>query len=239
MSDKGVDNRAALKQVVEAAEPGIGAPEAADRVGVSEPTARHHLKKLFEDGHIQKANFGGADVYYTEAMTFEEPDDVDEELGLTPDDRRYNTDGPVGIQLRDVVETYTDRFMGLDTAPWTAIHPNDGPAEAGDRIQLLVNGIPGYWSNDLHRVHGEESREHLTKQELSRGEANVLLSGTLYAKPTAPIEHRDVPDDYDLEQRKDLSPWLFEPCNNAVFLEDVEVDWISPIGYPRPEPVVI
>lgn len=239
MASDGVDNRAALKRVVDAATPGIGAPEAAEEVGVSEPTARNHLKKLCEDGHIQKANFGGADVYYTESVIFEEPDDVDEELGLTPDPRRYETDDPVGEQLRDVVEAYTDRFVGLDSAPWTAIHPNDGPAEAGDRIQLLVNGIPGYWRNDLHRVHAEESRDHLTKQELEPGEANVLLSGTLYAKPTTPIEHRGVPDDYDLEQRKELSPWLFEPCNEAVFLGDVEVDWISPIGYPRPEPEVI
>ena len=239
MGSDSVDNRTALKRVVDAATPGIGAPEAAEEVGVSEPTARNHLKKLCEGGHVQKANFGGADVYYTDEPALEMPDDVDEELGLTPDPRRYESDSPVGSQLRDVVDAYTDRFVGLDSEPWTAIHPNDGPAEEGDRIQLLVNGIPGYWRNHLHRVHAENSREHLSKQEVVPGEANVLLSGSLYTKPTTPIEHRGIPDDYDLEQRAQLSPWLFQPCNEAVFLTDVEVDWISPIGYPRPEPGVV
>jgi len=74
----------------------------------------------------------------------------------------------------------------------------------------------------------------------------ALISGELYEKPTVPIEHTDYPDDYDLELNigvKDIEKdgttafvvagmknYLVRPCNDAVFLKDVSVDWISPKG---------
>lgn len=235
MAKDKADTREKVFEVVSRATPGTSAPDVADEIGVTDPTARSHLKGLVEDGEVDAAEFGNTTVYFTETEILPGPDEVDETIGFAPDEREMAADTRLGWQLRGVVNEFTDRFVGLDREPWTAIHPNDGPATAGDRIQIHVEGLPENWGVVLEQVPEEEAREYLTEPEVVRGEVSVLLSGTLYAKPTTPIEHHSIPEDYDLEGRQNLSPWLFEPCNEAVFLEDVEVDWISPIGYPQME----
>jgi len=85
---------------------------------------------------------------------------------------------------------------------------------------------------------------------LSPIETQALISGELYSKPTVPIEHSGYPDDYDLEGKTGADTrrvgdhsrevlvatgfknYLLKPCNDAVFLKDVTVDWISPKGEP-------
>ena len=144
---------------------------------------------------------------------------------------------------------YKDKFVGLPTAPWTATHPHDGPTQAGDRVQLRVEGTPGDWTSTITR-DWDDRREDLDPDELSPIETQALISGELYSKPTVPIEHSGYPGDFDLEGKTGadtrrvgdhsrevlvatgIKNHLLKPCNDAVFLKDVTVDWISPKGEP-------
>jgi hypothetical protein len=93
----------------------------------------------------------------------------------------------------------------------------------------------------------DRHREELIYEETSNDETQALISGELYARPTTPIEHTNYPDDYDLElnigaEFKGEPPkqaliatgvknYLIRPCNDAVFLKNISVDWISPEGH--------
>jgi hypothetical protein len=82
--------------------------------------------------------------------------------------------------------------------------------------------------------------------EIDAHETQALVSGVLVEKPTVPIEHVGYPDDYELElniggqyeqvKGRDrpilvaagVKNYLIKPCDNAMFLTDISIDWISP-----------
>lgn len=201
----------------------------ADEFDVAVATIRRRIEDLLDRGRIEEFEFPSLNAYYVPGR----------ELGKDLDTETAHR--------RDLVDHFTDKWVGLRSAPWTAIHPRDGPAEAGDKIQISVVGEPGQWS-EFTRRHWSERFESLEEEEKAAFETQALVSGTLYAKPTTPIEHIDYPDDYELEDkigarwvdREGDKPqllvaggpkdYLIDPCDDAVFLEDVSVDEISPVG---------
>lgn len=233
MPSEGIENRKAVLNAIRDAEPAASASEIAEEVGLSKVAVRKHLTELKERPNVQSREIGQVPVYWTETeidLTFEQ-DEPNVEIGFVVGEDEVGD--KVQSQIDNVAEWAEDKFVGLQTAPETAIHPNDGPTEPGDEIQLHVTGIPGHWNDFGSRSRAENGRDQLAYEECSSSEADVLLTGTVYSKPTVPIEHTPYPDDYDLEERAQLSPWLFEPVNDAAFLKDVSVDWISPLEYPR------
>ncbi|WP_143414710.1 helix-turn-helix domain-containing protein [Halorubrum sp. SD683] len=232
MPRDGSDTRQAVLETIRSAAWPLSVSEIADEIGTSGQTVRNHLQHLENNPNIDSRELGQTTIYrYEEQDLGVEDENI--KVGLDP--RKEPVSERVEMQVRSVKEWATDRFVGLRTNPHTAVHPNDGEAGPGEKVQLRVMGVPGDWSDNHPRVLYEDRRDRLLEEETVPGEANVLLSGTLYSKPTTPIEHVRYPADYDLEERKEMSPWLFEPCNDAVFLTDVEVEWISPIGHPRIE----
>jgi len=197
-----------------------------DEFESSRPTVHNRLKELESDPRVRTMQVGNTKAYY-----------------LIDEDPR-----PIEEQHKDsIIDAFTDKFVGLLTAPWTAVHPNDGPAEAGDKIQIRVDGEPGRWGSLLTHAW-ENRREELVGEETAADSTQALISGELYAKPTVPIEHENYPDDYDLELNiggrykevegrsrpiliaAGVKNYLIKPCDDAVFLKDVSVDWISPKG---------
>jgi hypothetical protein len=196
----------------------------ADELNVSRPPVQDRLKNVEQDPRVKTIQVGNTKAYY-----------------LSDEDPR-----PIEEQHRDsIIEEFTDKFVGLPTAPWTAVHPNDGPAEAGDKVQIRVEGVPGRWRQQMTHTW-DSRREELIYEETSDDETQALISGKMYARPT-PIEHTDYPDDYDLELNigaeivendgssaliaAGVKNYLIRPCNDAVFLKDVSVDWMSPKGH--------
>lgn len=193
---------------------------------VSRPTIEDRFEEVKGDSRIRCLKVGNTEAYY---LSKEDPRPVEER------------------HAESIVHEFTDKFVGLPTAPWTAVHPNDGPVEAGGRVQIRVEGVPGRWRQSTTHTW-ENRREELIYEETSDDETQALISGELYAKPTVPIEHVDYPDDYELELNigaefeeiegrtrqillaTGVKNYLIHPCNNAVFLSDVSVDWISPKG---------
>lgn len=202
------------------------ASQIAEQGGVTRATAHKRLKKLAESEDVETVQVGNATAYYRVGITTKPVGEGGE---------------PV---KRDLRRSFTDRFVGLMSDPSTAIHPNDGRAEAGDRVQLQVEGEPGKW-RVLHKRHPANRRSSLEPGETHEDGVQALVSGDLYGKTTTPIEHSDYPDEYDLEAKTGAvfreigdGPWpvlvvpgpksyLLNPCNNAVFLQNVEVDWVS------------
>jgi len=194
---------------------------------VSRPTASKRLKEMVDQGDLETLQVGNANAYYMAGS---------EMKPLNPD---------VDPVEKDLRRSFENRFVGIPSAPWTAVHPNDGPAEAGDKIQIQVEGRPGKWSSFMTRLY-ENRRQELQHSETTENEVQALISGELQAKPTVPIEHVEYHDDYDLETKigaefKGEPPnqrlvatgsknYLVRPANDAVFLKNVEVDWICPIG---------
>jgi DNA-binding transcriptional ArsR family regulator len=202
------------------------ASQIADTAGVTRSTATKRLKKLSDAEKVETVQVGNATAYYLVGIETQPQDDGD----------------AIKWHLRRAFE---DRFVGSPLAPWTAVHPNDGPAEGGDKVQIQVVGRPGNWGSFMTRLY-ENRRQELQYSETDEEEVQALISGELYEKPTVPIEHVDYPDDYDLEgnigaEFKGEPPkqaliaagvknYLIRPVNDAVFLKNVEVDWICPIG---------
>jgi hypothetical protein len=200
-----------------------------DEFDVSANTARGKVRDLVSRGKVRAEDLGKYTAYYLPQSL--EHDTVDTETRHT----------------HDLVDHFTDRFVGLETAPWTAIHPSDGATKPGDRIQLRVVGRPGEWSV-FGRAHWSGRKEALEEGNKADFETQALISGTLVARPTVPIEHLDYADDYELEQktgvrwvkRDDGTPaslvadgpqnYLLDPCDDAAFLTDVSVTDISPEG---------
>lgn len=202
------------------------ASQIADAAGVTRSTATKRLKKLADAEKVETVQVGNATAYYL--------------VGIETQPQ----DGGDAIKW-DLRRSFEDRFVGLPSAPWTAVHPNDGPAEGGDKVQIQVEGRPGNWRSFMTRLY-ENRRQELQYSETDEEEVQALISGELYEKPTVPIEHVDYPDDYDLEGKigaefkgeppkqaliaTGLKNHLIRPVNDAVFLKNVEVDWICPIG---------
>jgi len=202
------------------------AKDIGDAGGVSRVTASKRLKEMADDDNLETIEIGNATVYYLAGLQMKPTGDND----ATEEDLR---------------RSFEDRFVGLFSAPWTAVPPNDGPALAGDKIQIRVEGRPGDWRRSMTRLY-ENRRQELQYRETDEKEVQALISGELYEKPTVPIRHVDYPDDYDLEAKigvkiKGEPPnaaliaigekkHLIRPVNDAVYLRDVEVDWICPIG---------
>jgi hypothetical protein len=205
----------------------------ADELGVSRPTIGDRLEEVEEDPCVRTMQVGNTKAYY-----------------VSEEDPR-----PLEEQHKDsIIGEFTDKFVGLPTAPWTAVHPNDGPAEAGDKVQIRVEGVPGRWRQQMIYTW-DRRREELIYEETTSGETQALIKGELYAKPTTPIEHTDYPDDYDLELNiggeyqevegrsrpillvAGVKNYLVNPCDNAVFLKNVSVDWMSPKRHGREQEV--
>lgn len=231
MSNRGPDKKATVEQILQLMEnydwPVWTASSIADELNVSRPPVQDRLKDVEEDPRVKTMQVGNTKAYY-----------------LSDEDPR-----PIEEQHKDsIIEEFTDKFVGLQTAPWTAVHPNDGPAEAGDKVQIRVEGVPGRWGQ-LTTHTWETRRQELIYEETSADETQALITGELYAKPTVPIEHTGYPDDYDLElniggEYKEVEGrsrpilivpgvknYLVKPCDDAVFLKNVSVDWMSPKGH--------
>lgn len=201
----------------------------AEKTDVSRKTAKSHLEDMADEGEIESMDVGNTTAYYCRGVET---------------DYRESSEGALE---RDIKREFEDRWVGLRKFPWTARLPNEGPAEAGDKVQIQVEGTRGDWSVFKTR-NWENRREELEPKEQVDDEVQALVSGELYGKPTVPIEHVDYPDHYDLEGeiraeweevgeegRRVLMAYgmkkhLIKPQNDAVFLKDVSVDWISPIS---------
>jgi len=210
----------------------------AEEFDITRQTAHARLKQLEDEStEVMSMNVGQATAYYVTGIEVLPGDNIKEQ------------------HRHSIIQSYSDRFVGLESEPWTAIHPNDGPAEGGDKIQLFVEGVPGEW-NHKNQYLWENRREELQDAEISNRRTQALVSGKLYEKPTTLIEHIDYSPygpDWDLEKHIGINKietemgtallatgvkrhWI-QPWNDAVFLTDVEVDWISPQGEGQELPV--
>lgn len=227
MSDRGPEKAATPREIFAHMKsydrPVWTASSLADELGVSRPTIQDRLEEVEETPRVRTMQVGNTKAYY-----------------VSEEDPRA-----IGEQHKDsIIDEFTDKFVGLPTAPETAVHPNDGPAEAGDKLQLAVEGVPGDWKRVA--AYPWERRTEEFHQDRVSDQTQALISGELYGKPTAPIAHREIPDDYDLERKTgaeykefDEAPhpvliasgaknYLLKPHNNAVFLKNVSVDQIWP-----------
>jgi hypothetical protein len=229
MPSAGRDKAVTAEQIFEMMKgsdrPAWSAKDVGDYYDVSTPTAKDRLKELDEHGWVETVQVSNVTGYFVP-----ESDNLD----------------LVERHKQSLVHEFTDKFVGLPTAPWTAVHPNDGPAEAGDKVQIRVEGTPDHW-RQLMTHAWPNRREKLIYEETTSGETQALISGELYAKPTVPIEHENYPPDYDLElnigaEYKEVDDrqiliaagvknYLVKPCDDAVFLKNVSVDWMSPKGH--------
>jgi hypothetical protein len=227
MSSPGPDRATTTDEVLEimaeSERPAWSATQLANYIDVSRPTANNRLKELQEDGRVQTIDLGNVNAYYVDD---EEPESFEEEL-------REN--------LR---REFEKRFVGLPSAPWTAVNPEHGAAEAGSEVQLVVSGAPGGWQ--IVEAYPGPELEALTHEKTAQESTQALISGSLYAEPTTPIEHIEYPDEPDLETQlgvkielvgnkavliaDGVSNHLLRPCNDAVFLEQPAIDDISPKG---------
>lgn len=229
MPSAGRDKAVTAEQIFEMMEgadrPAWSAKDVGDFYDVSTPTAKDRLEELDEHGWVETVQVSNVTAYFVPES---------DNLGL------------VERHKQSLVYEFTDKFVGLPSAPWTAVHPNDGPAEAGDKIQIQVEGTPDHWRQFLTHAWPNR-REKLIYEETTSDETQALISGELYARPTTPIEHTDYPDDYELElniggEYKEVDGrriliaagvknHLIKPCDDAVFLKNVSVDWMSPKGH--------
>lgn len=204
----------------------------AEHANVTRATANKRLKALADAGELETVQVGNATAYFIPGIETKPVGDS------------------VELLKRDLRRSYEDEFVGLPNQPWTAVHPNDGIAEGGDRIQLEVEGSPADWTVFGKRLY-EDRRQNLLNGETPENQTQALISGELYEKPTVPIEHIDYPDDYDLKRNlgaefrgeppnqaliaAGVKNYLIRPCDDAVFLQNVEVEWLCPEGEVGPE----
>lgn len=221
MPSPGPDRAATTEEVYEIMEetdrPVWSATSLADYIDVSRPTATDRLKELHDDGRLQTMDVGNVTVYYVPEG---EPESFEEEL------------------RQDLRREFEGRFVGLPSAPWTAVNPEHGAAEAGSDVQLVISGAPRNWA--IVEAYAGGEYEELTEDKTGEESTQALVSGRLYAEPTTPIEHIEYPDEPDLETQlgvkielvgnkavliaEGVSNHLLRPCNEAVFLSDVRID---------------
>lgn len=203
------------------------AKQLAERADVSRPTAGDRLQEAVDRGKIATIKIGNGTGYYLpgkEMKRFEEGDSA------------------VGEGLRAF---WTDRFVGDQREPSTVQTMERETLTAGDRVKFLVMGWPGDWGM-VQAVAVDESVWPIDPPP-PEGYTGTI-TGELYAKPTVPIEHIQYPDDYDLElnvggeytelQGRDhtvlmaggVRNYWIRPCNDALFLSDVQVENIDGPG---------
>lgn len=194
----------------------------ADVGGVSRPTASKRLKEMAADGDLETVEVGNATAYYLAGIEMKPTGDND-------------------LIKQSLRQEFEDKFIGPATAPWET--GADKPVEPGDRVEIQVDGEPGRWTTVFTR-HYDNRRKELHYDETSDVETQALISGEVYEKPTTPIEHTDYPDDYDLEEKigaeivgdpphqgilaKGFKNYLIRPANDAKFIRDIEIEWVSP-----------
>jgi hypothetical protein len=228
---------AVCQMMQESSRPAWSAKHIADYYDSTPPTARKRLDELHARGWVATFTIGKTTAYYP----------------VSPADL-----GTVDGILQSLVKTFTDKFVGRLKNPWTAVHPDEGPATEGDRIQLVVTGTPDHW-NRVETNPWSRRREHDTV-ETDADATQAVLSGDLYTDSTVPIEHVDYSDWDCLEAAlgvKSLSivdpetdsgqtdvlcvtgkkKHLLNACDIAVFLENISVDWVSPVRHERGESV--
>jgi len=222
-------------QVVEIMEnaprPVWSARDMADYADVTRKTAHKRLKSLASSGKLESIQVGNATTAYYLVGIETQP------IG----------DGEEPIKW-DIRRSFEDKFVGDNSAP-SQVSTFNGVAEAGDKIQFVVEGRPGSeWRRSP--VHGtrlyENRRKELHYNETDEEDVQALVSGELYERPTVPIEHVNYPPDYKLELNigphieetergsaliaTGVKNHLIRPCDDALFLENVEVEWLCPIG---------
>lgn len=213
-----------LAKIRDGDEPVWTAKEIAELGEISRPTAGRRLDELVERGDLRTKEIGNSTVYY---------------LG---DSRSVEQ-----RHRESIVEEFSDAFVGDMHNPEQVSGVFDDVAGPGDEVQLQVAGTPGNWHRELTRVEDNRLEELPEGEEIAK-RTQALISGTLYTRPTVPIEHENYAPDYDLELNiggqyqevegrsrpilvaAGVKNYLIKPCNDALFLEAVSVDWISPKG---------
>lgn len=198
------------------------AKDIGDAGGVSRVTASKRLKEMADDGNLETIEIGNATVYYLAGLEMKPTGDND-------------------LIKQSLRQEFEDKFIGLVTEPWETAA--DKPVEPGDRVQIQVDGEPGRWSTVFTR-HYDNRRKELHYDETIESGTQALISGEVYEKPTTPIENTDYPDDYDLEGKigaeivgdpphqgilaTGFKNYLIRPANDAKFIRDIEIEWVSP-----------
>lgn len=206
------------------------AKDLAAHFDVNKQTTRKRLESLLEAGWVEAVEISNVTAYF-----------VPEHVDLDREEQHRQS----------LVDEFSDKFVGLETDP-TEVTSGRKSDEPGDKIQLEVRGEPGQWAIFQQRRWGNR-RDDLEPVEVGATETQALISGVLREKATVPIEHVDYPDDYDLELNiggqfehvdgRDhplliaggLDNHLIKPCNEALFLTEISIDWISPMGEGRDE----
>ncbi|XGI84160.1 hypothetical protein ACEU6E_02615 [Halorutilales archaeon Cl-col2-1] len=132
----------------------------------------------------------------------------------------------------EIVETVVDgEYVGFDREPSTAtcnIHEDGiGDVDEYDELQILVN-IDEYGTTYIESRCSDCRVEEIDESHLNDSGIQALVTGTLVGKPNVPIAEQDWDRDFDLERYVSMKPWLTEPCNAALHLEDIEIDEVSP-----------
>jgi hypothetical protein len=198
------------------------AKDIGDAGGVSRVTASKRLKEMADDDNLETIEIGNATVYYLAGLEMKPTGDND-------------------LIKQSLRQEFEDKFIGLVTEPWET--GADKPVEPGDRVQIQVDGEPGRWTTVFTR-HYDNRRKELHYDETIESDTQALISGEVYEKPTTPIEHTDYPDDYDLEEKigaeivgdpphqgilaTGFKNYLIRPANDAKFIRDIEIEWVSP-----------
>jgi len=198
------------------------AADIAEASGVSRPTVSKRLKGMADDGDLETVQVANATAYYRAGIEMKPSGDND-------------------LIKQSLRQEFEDKFIGLVSEPWET--GADKPVEPGDRVQIQVDGEPGRWSTVFTR-HYDNRRKELHYGETSDVDTQALISGEVYEKPTTPIEHTDYPDDYDLEEKigaeivgdpphqgilaTGFKNYLIRPANDAKFIRDIEIEWVSP-----------
>jgi hypothetical protein len=204
----------------------------AEELDITRQTANYRLKELEEEHEdVASISVGQATAYYVPGVSALPPGDTTEER-----------------HRQSIIQWATDKYVGRPDDPSKATYSEEGEATAGDEIQIVVEGTPSKWRQA--RLYGvlpqDKGREKLHDGEIIKEETQAIVSGELYAKPTVPIRHIEYPDDYDLELNlgtkyvgdppnqplvaAGTKRHLLYAENEAVFLTDVSVEWISPKG---------
>jgi len=202
----------------------------AETFDVTKPTALSRLRDLEkEKKEVQSMKIGRTTASFVN-------DDFSESESYSRAEEHRNA----------ILQEWEDRFVGLPSRPWTAIHPNDGEATAGDKVRVAFSGKPGNWYG-ITVNHDDDSKIEYPG-EIINDETQAVITGELYGKPAVPAGELSLSDDYDLVENTGAEikqagdshsefllatgpkSHLLMPHNDAVFLKDVSIVWFSPLG---------
>lgn len=117
-------------------------------------------------------------------------------------------------------------YIGWDKEPYTANCTQcteSGTIAYGDRVQLRLD-VHDHGITHTQQLCQEHKWESLPPEIQNEPGISALVTMETNGIPTIPIVEGGWPTDYDLEGRKELNPWRFEPCNDAVHLGEI-VSW--------------